>query len=587
MHAASSIRYGPVNLTIVEMGEGKDAWVFLPFETGTATVHVFDGRYVYAYDNRRDWALFDGETRRRVTGSAGGTGFAYIFCYSPRHRALFIAGRRPEARGINRIHEVPVDGSPARVHDLPDGSHVVNLIARDDGAIVGLSNGAEGMQRIILDPGDGAVRTDWLRDIRYAVEREHYGPRWASPDGRWALRDPAAGLPSVPGYRHGLIDRFMPRSRSVPNHPDLRPDGETRYALALDLIELDPLRHAATLVIAYRTAGELNARLDDVIWDPDSKGFSVQVDRTELLYGMGPDRSTLYRRLRRHVSLDGIVGPLELVDGGKPGGGLPEVSARAHAFANALVKERSTQVVPLPGTSVAELRAAIEEMTRHIAAHELGEISFGGVLRFRFRSGRKLLNEKKMFELVRAVPAAEAPPLVEALRDLLTVYGDAARRHAAERPWENLKSGSGDHDPAALSQAALSLASMDEASAAALRGWFETIDMEHDEFAAEKVFRAYFERTRFRRADALRFGLWFLLRWEQTVSFEDDWLGLFDIASETVAPELFARLAHEEARSLAAASPDADRLADYVDRLIWEIGESPWGLAVADQLRRL
>src|SRR3712207_8531280 len=55
-------------------------------------------------------------------------------------------------------------------------------------------------------------------------------------------------------------------------------------------------------------------------------------------------------------------------------------------------------------------------------------------------------------------------PLIEALRNLLIAYGEAARRHFAERPWEMLKSGSGDFDPAALSEAALSLASMDERS---------------------------------------------------------------------------------------------------------------------------
>lgn len=588
MHAASSTRYGPVNLTVVEMGEGEDPWVFLPFETGTATVHILDGRYVYAYDSQRNWALFDGETRRRVAASAGDPGFAYIFCYSPQRRSLFIAGRRPEVMGINRLREIPVDGSPERVHELPDGSHVVKLVARDDGAILGLSDRPEGTQRIILDPGDGAVRSDRLSDILYPLGKEKYGPRWFSPDGRWALRNPAKAVPPVTGRKPALLDRFMPRSRSAPAHPDLLPDGETRYALVFDLIELDPLRHAATLIVAYRTAAELTALLDDVIWDPDSKGFSVQVGATESLIGKGPNGSSIYRRLRRHVSLDGSVGPLEPVESGRPGEKLPEVSARAHAFADALVKARSTQVVALPGASVAELVAAIDEMTRHIAAHKLSEISFGGVLRFRFRSGRKRLNEKKMFELVRAVPAGEAGPLVEALRGLLIAYGEAARRHAAERPWEDLRSGSGDEDPAALSEAALSLASMDEGSAAALRGWFETVDMEHDDFATEKVFRAYFERTRFRSAEAMRFALWFQLRWEQTVSFQKDWFGLFDIASETVEPKLFARLAHEEARSLAGASPDGgERLPDYVDRLIRELGESPWGLAVADELRRL
>ncbi|MDQ1228668.1 hypothetical protein [Sphingomonas sp. SORGH_AS_0879] len=240
--------------------------------------------------------------------------------------------------------------------------------------------------------------------------------------------------------------------------------------------------------------------------------------------------------------------------------------------------------------SVVDFANVIDEMTRRITENPLSDVTFAGALRFQFQAGRKRLNERKFFETIRAVPVADAEPVIKALRDLLISYGDAARRHATECPGDRLMSGTDDHAPAALSEAALSLATLDNGSAAALRVWFRTVDQEHDSFAAEKVFPAYAARTGFLGVEALRFGIWFFLNQWQTVSFEQSWLGLFDVASRTIAPEMFARIAWEEACLVAndeARADEAAQLSDYLDRLTGQIGNTEWGNAAADQLRKL
>lgn len=645
MQVASSTLYGPVNLTVIEVGQGEDAWVFIPFEGDTATVRVLDERHVFAYTGQGDWAIFNSETQRRIAEATDRPTLSFrdrmvlphIFCFSPEQRALFLAGKQFPTSRYNRVYEIPVNGKPVRVHELSDDAHIERLALRNDGAIIGVSSGGlEGVLRTILHPRNGEVQTDRLDDAPYWAAMSDYGPRWISPDGRWALRNALGPLLPAPCRRAGVVERFMPRKLAAPSHPDLVPDGEPRYPLVLELIELEPLRQAAALVVAYRTAKELglypgdvrsldgwfqrpashrptllsstyaestNAeraeidriaktnilnRLDDVVWDADSTGFSLRVGEYQV--HLDSNNIGFYRQWRRRVALDGTIGELELVESKSLETKLPNVSEQALASARASMKQRSTQVVPLQGTSVADLLAAIEEMTRRISASALSDITFAGVLRFRFRFGRKLLNEKKLFELVRAAPIDEAKPAVETTRELLLSYGEAARRHATERPGETLRSGDDDVAPAALSEAALTLASLDDESAAALRGWFKSVDQEHDSFAAEKVFPAYAERTRFRTVGALRFGIWFFLHQWQTVSFDRSWLGLFDIARGTVEPELFARLACEEARSLSegVASTDiADRLSDHVERLIEQLGSSDWGRAVTERLRRL
>lgn len=632
MQVASSTLYGPVSLTVVEAGQGDDAWVFFPFEDQTATVNVFEDRYLFAYSHKKDWALFDLEERRRVAKSIDRWALPHIFCFSQKHRAFFFAGQHPPGSRYNRVHEVPVCDGSLRTHELAADAHVAKLAARADGAIIGLTQMyEEGTLRWVLHPQSGKVQIDRLPDAPYFAPLSDYGPRWISPDARWALRNALGAPHRVSAQRGSLLDRFMPRRHAF-EHPDLRRDGEPRYALALELIELEPLRHADTLVVAYQTPRELNLypndvkaldawfrrptaerpmllprsyvdsldpeqaeierlaetrilnHLGDVIWDADSNGFSIRVGHYQVLFDS--NNSGFYRQSRRHVGLDGSVGDLEIVESKRLHPELPELTERAYEVARATIKSRSTQVISLSGTHAVDLQGAIKEMARRITENLLSEITFAGVLRFRFRFGRKLLNEKKLFELVRAIPFEETQPLIEALRDLLLSYNEATRRHTAGC----LRSSEDDDAPAALSEAALSLATLDSESDAALRGWFQTVDQEHDSFAAEKVFPAYAERTGFRDVSAVRFGVWFFLYQWQTVSFGETWLGLFKVVQNTVAPEVFARLAEDEARLFSdssVASNEAGHLMDNVERVIEQIEFSSWGKTAADHLRRL
>lgn len=636
MQVAVSTLYGPNNLTIVEAGEGADAWIFIPLETGPATVHVFEGRYLFAYGYISDWAIFDLEQRRRIAGPQTVLALPHIFCFSAMHRSFFLAEQRAPKARYNRIHQIPVDSGLPRTHELPEDAHVHQLACRDDGAIIGLSHGMEqGTVRHVLHPRTGEVQTDSLTDALY-WSVSNYGPRWISPDGRWALRNALDTPLLAQGRRAGLLDRFMPERQAGAKHPDLRDDGESRYALALELIELAPLHKASTLMVAYRTPKELDLypadvalldawfrrpaaerpmllprshaermnpeqaevaklaegkflnRLDDVVWAEDSRSFSIRVGEYKVPWD---DKNIgFYRQSRRQVGIDGSIGELQIVESRHLHPAWPDVSERAYKIAETDIKRRSTQSINLGGMSVVDFANAIDEMTRRITENPLSDVTFAGALRFQFQAGRKRLNERKLFELIRAVPVADAEPVIEALRGLLVSYGDATRRHATERPGDRLMSGTDDHAPAALSEAALSLATLDDRSAAALRVWFRTVDQEHDGFAAEKVFPAYAARTGFLGVEALRFGIWFFLNQWQTVSFEQSWLGLFDVASRTIAPEMFARVAREEARLVAndeARADEAAQLSDYLDRLTEQIGNTEWGNATADQLRKL
>lgn len=636
MQVAVSTLYGPKNLTIVEAGEGTDAWIFIPLETGPATVHVFEGRYLFAYGYISDWAIFDLEQRRRITGPQTVLALPHIFCFSPMHRSFFLAEQRAPKARYNRIHQIPVDSDLPRTHELPEDAHVHQLACRDDGAIIGLSHDMEqGTVRHVLHPQTGEVQTDSLVDaIYWNVSR--YGPRWISPDGRWALRNALDTPLLAPDRRTGLLDRFLPERKAGAKHPDLRDDGEPRYALALELIELEPLRKASTLMVAYRTPKELNLypadvalldawlqrpaverpmllphshaesmnpeqaevaklaegkflnRLDDVVWAEDSRSFSIRVGEYKVLWD---DKNIgFYRQSRRQVGIDGSIGELQVVESRHLHPAGPDVSERAYKIAQTDIKRRSTQSIKLGGMSVVDFANAIDEMTRRITGNPLSNVTFAGALRFQFQAGHKRLNERKFFETIRAVPVANADPVIEALRGLLVSYGDAARRHATERPGDRLKSGTDDHAPAALSEAALSLATLDDGSAAALRVWFQTVGQEHDSFADEKVFPAYAARTGFLGVEALRFGIWVFLNQWQTVSFEQSWLGLFGVASRTIAPEVFARVAWEEARLVAndeARTDEVAKLSDYLNRLTEQIGNTEWGNAATDQLRKL
>lgn len=438
MQVAVSTLYGPKSLTIVEAGEGTDAWIFIPLETGPATVHVFEGRYLFACGYRSDWAIFDLEQRRRITGPQTVLALPRIFCFSVMHRSFFLAGQRAPEAGYNRLHQIPVDSGLPRTHDLPDDAHVHQLARRDDGAIIGLSHVMEqGTVRHVLHPQTGEVQTDWLVDALY-WSASNYGPRWISPDGRWALRNSLASPLLARGRRTGLLDRFMPEKHAGAKHPDLRDDGEPRYALALELIELEPLRKAITLMVAYRTPKELDLypadvalldawfrrpaadrpmllprshaesmhpeqaevaelakrkflnQLDDVVWADDSRSFSIRVGEYKVLFdekNMG-----FYRQSRRQVGIDGRIGELQTVESRHLHPAWPGVSERAYKIVETDIKRRSTQSINLGGVSVIDFANAIDGMTRRITENLLSDVTFAGALRFQFQAGRKRLN---------------------------------------------------------------------------------------------------------------------------------------------------------------------------------------------------
>jgi hypothetical protein len=171
------------------------------------------------------------------------------------------------------------------------------------------------------------------------------------------------------------------------------------------------------------------------------------------------------------------------------------------------------------------------------------------------------------------------------LRELLRSYGTAARELRATY-FGSIASGPSEHSPAALSEAALALAMLDDLGFDALRGWIMAVDQEHDYFAANKVFPAMARRTGFAAPAALRFGLWFFLQQWQTVKYEKGWLGLFKAAQTVMMPVGFASAVLEEAREVSSLS-DATDVESGVSRVQDMLGRTFWDRAATAELDRL
>jgi hypothetical protein len=606
-------------LTVAEIGTGTErAWHFLPFEHCRAQLHALDDRYVLAIGRmgeRRGTSLgiFDTVERRRTNLETNNelrvrTGES-SWCYAPAHRSVFVVetARNPDGEHPNvfqYLRQLSVDGSiNRRIPIAPDFSSS-KLLARDDGRIV-----CVGIRQVaVVDPASGETRLS-TTDLIHNTGIIDQSLRWFSPDGRWGLR-----------IHPGLIVRPAGPQRAVPleeeAHPDLASDGTRRVGRALDLFRLDPIGFERRLVIRYdelkdEAFAELEAVCDQrlpegwparyetsmvwwlynwierIRWDDDGRGFTVvwahqMRDAPSPLYG-GRVKERVTDLAERHVSLDGVVGPATVIPG-EPKVWPPLPSQTAIKSIKAMVRERSRQTVDCGGWTGADVAAALREMRRRIEEHGLDALVFGSQLQFQFRVGGRTIGEKRFFETVRKMANDDVATILPELRELLRSYGGAARTYQ-DVYIDPITSGPSETSPAAFSEAALTLAMLDDAGFDALRDWVVAVDQEHDLFAAARVFPAMARRTGFATVEAVRFGLWFFLQQWQTVKYEKTCLGLFKAAAAVMAPAAFASIVLAEAREVASFSSATDT--SGVRRVKDMLGQSSWDRAASAELDRL
>jgi hypothetical protein len=266
-----------------------------------------------------------------------------------------------------------------------------------------------------------------------------------------------------------------------------------------------------------------------VRWDADSQGFTVVIADQE-----------------RHVTLDGVVGPLSPTTWTDQTVRHSWPSDTAIKTLQRQIRERTIQRLNLTDLSPAGLHDAIRAMADRLE-RGLEAITFRDVLQFRFKVGGKTIGEAALFKAIRALPDKEGEALVADLRRLIASFGEKARGYILTAG-ESINSG-GDPERmrVALADAALALAERDPASYEVFRGWFEQVDQEHDAFAAEKVFPAIARKTGFQSPGAVRFGFWFFLHQWQTTPYSFVDFEILRRAREIWTPTEFAGLILEEA----------------------------------------
>lgn len=582
------------------------------------------------------------------TGTSWGE--PHPWCYAPAHRSVFLveSERKPDGQYPNRhsgLRQLSVDGAVNRRILIAPDFHASVVVPRDDGMIV-----CAGLNRVaVLDPTSGEARVSETDRIQWSLERRANVLRWFSPDGRRALRLHTGSVIRVGGdspvrEKRGFLSRILPggaRAEPPPDgseaHPDLAADGVRRFGLAVELFRLDPFEFERRLVLRYYTPAELfgapepndeatfldpladqldhrlwngrdlalppappNAespmkalgrivdRIERLDWDADSHGFTVALaDGTREV--QAPHYAVRFMvkvtdLAVRHVSLDGAVGPIRFVRGElKPDKLLPSRTACESILKQ--VGDRSSHRIDCAGWTGAEIAATLKEMRRRIEQDGLERLVFGEQLQFRFRVGGKTIGEKRFFDTVRKLPPDEAEQILPELHSLLRSYGAAARA-LYTRTFAPIASGPGHLAPAALSEAALTLAMLDDGPGLdALRDWVAAVDQEHDPFAAARIFPAVAKRTKFANAPALRFGLFFFAQQWQTVRYEKSWLGLFKAAPAVMTPEAFAAAVLAAARDAAGIS-GACSVEGVLEQAIEMLGRTAWDKAAAAELER-
>jgi hypothetical protein len=627
--------------------EDGSSWHFLPFEDRQAKLFPLGQKYILALGQSKGIAIFDAERRVQTQLIPDlehvGLDLSSI-CFRAECGSLFLQEwlEKPglEKQGKIALRRVAADGSLDLRIETEIQMHVATLLTRSDGQIVLVGR----KEHITFDPETGEFECWPLGEHERIIDYEKLGAyrrsenvfRWFSDDGLYGVRlklKPEIVFESSWLQRtaigraiYNLFDSSRFEVDGESSHPDLPGDGSVHRGLTIEIFRLAPVELLQTVVLRYfpeaafkhryltrydretHSGGEpvkkpqgsvgtgeirldtpppLNSRLRDIQWDPETEKFIATVVEAER--EVPSNRFKSLERVEdvslRTVSLYGEVGPLDFITGEpEPAGFAHLPSEQALKALKKLVRERSTQKVDCPTFDAASVAQALNSMTNLIVSSELDDLVFGEQLRFKFRVEGRLIGERNFFERIRKMPAPEMQAILQPLRDLIADYGGKARIRTNNGTFPIMSSPS-DQANSALSEAALTLAVLDESGFDALRDWVRSVDQEHDYFAAQKVFPAFVKTTGLNTPQSIRFGIWFFYQQWQSVPYQENWFGLFDKAQEVLSPREFALILVEEMSAFEHFSPEPIETGlDHVKKML---GQDDWSREVIEEAQKL
>lgn len=621
--------------------EDGSSWHFLPFEDRQAELFQLGQKYVLALGQSNGIAIFDTEKRVQTQLIAD---LRYVgldqssICFRADCGSLFVQ-EWLEMPGLKRqgkiaLRKIAADGSCDQLLGTEVDMHVCKLITRSDGQIILVGR----RQNITFDPEACEFRVwpfgEHERKIDYEnwsdYDRANNELRWFSDDGQFGLRlklkpevtfEPSFMQSSKIGrVTSQLLARLGLATKSNNLHPDLPGDGTIHHGLAIEILRLAPVELVRTIVVRYYAASafdtvwfrktdgatvpkpkklrgfesvnlsyppQLRARIKNIAWPSGSSEFEVTtVEGIREVPSIGfRCREEIEDLGVRSVSLDGEVGPIKKILGEAKRWDRSEIpSAKAIKAIKKLIREKSTHKVDCPTFNAADVTHAFNSMRDLIRLNELDDLVFGEQLRFKFRVEGRSIGEKKFFERVRRMNPDEFQAILQPLRDLISEYGAKARIKTKDGAFP-IKNSPSDRATNALSDAAFTLATLDDSGFDALRDWVLSVDQEHDYFAAGKVFPAFVKTTRLNTPEAIRFGVWYFYQQWQTVPYEKKWLGLFARAQEVLSPRKFASILVAELSAFEHFSPEP--METGLDSVKAMLGESDWSRETIEEAQRL
>ncbi|MFN0025283.1 MAG: hypothetical protein ACKVS5_15435, partial [Parvularculaceae bacterium] len=211
----------------------------------------------------------------------------------------------------------------------------------------------------------------------------------------------------------------------------------------------------------------------------------------------------------------------------------------------AKLRDRAIHRIELPDLTVQSCAAAIAAMTAKLDTG-LEQLVFRDTLGFNFVLPQDSLTESAFFGHVRAASEADRTILAPALRALMAscgkqIDGFKLLCHEQLQGVEiHLETAS---PKAAMVEPAVALASLDPMAFEVLRPWFAAIDSEHDIDCIPRAFAAIAETSRFKGAAAIRFGFWFAVTTQQSLSRTPEIDQLTFAARRQLTPAEFAAMA--------------------------------------------
>lgn len=465
-----------------------------------------------------------------------------------------------------RVVEVALDGAWTREVVVEDFS-CHNVVVEEGGAVVLTGHHFEpkmAMAVVRIDTVSGEIKIERIADGQTWILLSAL--RWYSPDGRFALRHHVGTVVRDAVNPLGGLLR-----RDKPQHPDFRNDGQVRYGLALDLYRLVPFKlerrvitrwcteaeiglyktlgerqvpeagkpvlealaraadyrkwNGSSQLLAYRNWGlppearkaaeardrqvqeKLFDQIRDAVWDRGSSGFTVHFRDGQ----------------ERRIDLSGTPGDLVASTGPAR---KASVSQAACNDANKRLRERSTCVVAITSLDADGVIDALGRLAERLKGN-LAALTFADALVVKFQFGRRRLDAKTLSKTILGLDRDDQERVVGPLREILEVYAASALPYIGATH-KHIGEGGGERDRAALSHLALILARISAIDHAVLKRWFETVDQEHDGFAADKVFPAALAHGL--TDEAIRFAVWFVMTQWQTVSYNFATLGVIEAA---------------------------------------------------------